>query len=99
MSDDFSFDHVDHQLGNIGGMIGDAFERLADERQPNGTRNRSRIFDHERQKFAKQLVRQIIDEVVIGADFSRLRQSERTKASKDSRTICMVQLAIRGISM
>ena len=69
MADDLSFHHVDHQFRHICGMVGDAFQRFADERQANGARNRSRIFDHEGQQFAKQLMCQIIDEVVVGTDF------------------------------
>ena len=47
MPDDLAFDHIDHQLGDIRGVIGDTFKRFADEGEANGTRNRCGIFDHD----------------------------------------------------
>lgn len=34
--DDLAFDHIDYKLGDIGGMVCNALEVLADERQADG---------------------------------------------------------------
>ena len=74
MTDDLSFHHVDDELGHIRCVIRDTFQVLADKGQANGACNRSRIFDHERKEFAKQLVREIINKVIVRADFACLRR-------------------------
>ncbi len=83
MSDDFAFCHVHHEFGHIRGMIGNPFDVFADEGEPNGPGDRFRIFEHEGQQLAEQLLRQIIDEIIVGTDFSRqvgVGVDERIKA-------------------
>src|SRR5207237_1731133 len=64
------FYHVDNQRGNVGGMVRYALQVLGNKRDSDGPRDGLRILDHEREQFAKELLRQVIDEVVIGSDFS-----------------------------
>src|SRR6476660_9108937 len=70
VADDLAFHHINYEFSNIGGMVGDTFKRFADESQANGSRNRCRIFDHEGQQFAKELVREIVYEVIVGTYLS-----------------------------
>src|SRR6476660_10514785 len=74
MTDDLSFHHVDDELGHIRRVIRDTLQVFADEGQANGARNRSRVFDHEGEKFSKQLVREVINKVVVRADFACLHR-------------------------
>src|SRR6187551_1885494 len=74
MTDDLPFHHVDDEFGHICRVVGDTFQVLADKGQANSARNRSRIFDHEGEEFAKQLVREIVNKVIVRADLPRLRR-------------------------
>src|SRR6476620_1022971 len=82
VSDDLAFHHINYEFSNVGGMVSDTFKRFANESQSNGSCNCCRIFDHEGQQFAKELVREIVYEVIIGTYFPcqcRVRTDKRIK--------------------
>src|SRR5581483_3595644 len=60
----------DH-LCNIRRVIANPLKVLCDKNQFDGARNRSRIFEHVRQKFSKNLFVKIIYDVVIENDLLR----------------------------
>src|SRR6478752_8402154 len=49
-----SFDHVEHGLRDIGGVVADPFDVLGAEHQVNAERDIARIFHHVGQELAEQ---------------------------------------------
>src|SRR5438105_8015283 len=79
MANNLPFYHIHDELCHISGMVRDALQVLGNKRDSDGPRDGLRIFDHEREQFAKELLRQIVDEVVRSGDFSgknRVRHHE-----------------------
>ena len=64
MPDVLAFNHVDDKFRNIGGMIGNPFERLRHEGEPDRAGNGPRVFQHKGEQFSKQLLVHLIDKVV-----------------------------------
>jgi hypothetical protein len=93
--DDLALDHVH----DVRGMVRDALQVFPDEGQADGPCNGAGVFDHEGQQLAKQLVRGLSTKSSSAHTFRAWAESERAKASRDSRTISMVQFAIRGMSI
>src|ERR1051326_6548550 len=83
MPDILASHQKNHHLGNVSGMVANPLEMLRDENQFNGTRNGARVFQHVGQELAKDLLVEIVDDVVVQDDLFReigIRVYERIQA-------------------
>ena len=99
MSHDLAFHHIDDQFADIGGVIRDPLDIFPDKGEADGPGDGGGIFDHERDEFTKELMGQIIDKVIIGADFSRQSRILPDKSIQRFTHHFIVQAAMRGRSI
>ena len=71
MADVAAGDEVDYVLGDVGGVVADAFEVLRDEDQFEGRENHRGIFHHVGEQFAEKLIAEAVHLIVALKDALR----------------------------
>ena len=79
VSDILPFDHIHDKFPNVRRMVSDPFERLGDKRQPDRPGNGSGVFQHEGEKFSKQLFVQFVHEIIVGAHLACERRGPNSR--------------------
>ena len=69
VADVLALDDVDDVLGNVGGVVADAFEVLGHEDEFEGRENHAGIAHHISKQFAEDLIAVLIDLIVASHDF------------------------------
>src|SRR6266404_3131417 len=71
VADDLRLDHVDDHLRDVRGVVGHPLQEARDQDQPDGARDRPRVFHHEGQQLTEDLLLEGVDLGVFGAHASR----------------------------
>ena len=71
MADALAFDHEDDHFGDVGGVIGDAFEIFGDRADFRCPADGLRVLEHEGEGLAEDLRVQLIDFVIVLANLER----------------------------
>src|SRR6266516_6312164 len=68
MADVAAGDHVNHILGEVGSVVGDAFQVLCHQDKVKGGENERGVFHHVGEELPEDLVAQLVHLVVAGQD-------------------------------
>ena len=99
MPDILAFNHIDDKFRDVGGVIGDAFERLLPQTS-GGWRVMVRVSSSIKESSSRNNCSFTSSTKSSSAQtFLASAGSEFTKASRHSLTIRMVQFAMRGMSI
>ena len=69
MADVLACDDIDYVFGDVGGVVADAFEIFGDEDELEGGEDGAGISHHVGQKFAEDLVAEVVDLIVAARTF------------------------------